>query len=65
MIKGRSQLIKKLADELVYNYNDVLEKDFENHKGIRRQYADAPRYSIKNLLSGYATRLLRKKDKLH
>jgi len=57
-------LIKKIADEIEFNYREGLAQDFENNKGLLQKPLDMQTYSIKNIIAGYSIKILKSKEKL-
>ncbi|MBI2151571.1 30S ribosomal protein S17e [Candidatus Woesearchaeota archaeon] len=52
--------IKRKTKELYNKYGDKFTGDFEQNKKIIPQYADIASKKIKNIITGYITRLKRK-----
>lgn len=57
-------LIKRVTNELVEKHKGELTKDFEKNKEIVEKLADVPSKKLRNIISGYTTRLIKNQKEL-
>lgn len=59
----KTKLIKRITLKLVAEHRDEFKKDFKQNKEIVKEFADIPSKKLRNIIAGYATRLVNiKKD---
>ena len=59
----KTQLIKRATNNLMKEYGDKFTDDFNQNKKIVSEYVVISSKKLKNIIAGYATRLVkRKKD---
>ena len=56
----KTQLIKRISIELYNNHRDQLKNNFEDNKKIVGELLDIQSKKLRNVISGYITRLVRK-----
>lgn len=56
----KTKLTKRKAKELMSVHNDMCTSDFELNKKMADKYMEFPSKKIRNIVSGYVTRLKRK-----
>ena len=63
-IMGRikTQLVKRVTNDLIEQNPDKFKKDFDENKVIVDELADVPSKKLRNIIAGYATRLTKKGD---
>ncbi|MFQ6064582.1 MAG: 30S ribosomal protein S17e [Candidatus Bathyarchaeia archaeon] len=57
MGKVRTELIKRVAQELMERYPDKFSADFENNKRLVESFTTVSSAKIRNRIAGYITRL--------
>lgn len=58
----KTTLIKRSTKRLVREHGQQLTTDFSKNKGLLKSVADIPSKKLRNIVAGYATRLMRKKE---
>jgi ribosomal protein S17E len=56
----KTKLTKRKAKELMAVHNDMFTSDFNSNKKVSEKYMEFPSKKIRNIVSGYVTRLKRK-----
>lgn len=57
MGKIRTELVKRIAQELVERYPDKFNNDFENNKKLVESFTSVSSTRLRNRIAGYITRL--------
>lgn len=60
----KTKYIKRKTKELLSKYPDSFEKDFNGNKNNLRSISVIPSKKIRNIIAGYATRLVKKSGDL-
>jgi len=60
----KTKYIKRKTKELLSKYPDSFEKDFDNNKNNLMSVSVIPSKKIRNIIAGYATRLVKKSEDL-
>ena len=55
----KTQLIKRVSNELINLHREELKESFEDNKIAVDKLADVPSKKLRNSIAGYITRLLR------
>lgn len=55
--KVRTELVKRIAQELVERYPDKFNADFENNKKFVESFTTVSSAKLRNRIAGYITRL--------
>lgn len=55
----KTQLIKRVTNDLMSQYGSEFKKDFDENKEIVQKHLDVPSKKIRNVIAGYMTRLKR------
>lgn len=58
----KTQLIKRITIKLVKNHRDELKPDFTENKKKVSELADIPSKKMRNVIAGYATRLMKEEE---
>ena len=58
----KTQLVKRVTNDLIEQNPDKFKKDFVENKVIVDELADVPSKKLRNIIAGYATRLMKKGD---
>ena len=58
----KTALIKRISTDLIRDHRDDFKKDFKENKKVVERFAIIPSKKTKNVISGYVTRLSKKKD---
>ena len=56
MGRVRPTYIKRVAIELVRNYSDRFNEDFDHNKSIVEEWTDVESLTMRNRITGYVTR---------
>ena len=57
MGKVRTELVKRIAEELVERYPDKFNADFENNKKLVESFTTVSSAKLRNRIAGYITSL--------
>ena len=60
----KTKVIKRVTKTLVNRYFNEFSDKFEDNKPIVEKYADIPSKKLKNIITGYVTRLVRSKENI-
>jgi len=52
----KTQLLKRITNQLIRDHDSELKKDFEENKKVISELADIPSKKHKNSIAGYVTR---------
>ncbi len=58
----KTKLIKRVTLKLFKEHRDEFKPEFEENKEIVSKLADVPSKKIRNIIAGYITRLVRRKE---
>ena len=58
----KTRLLKRATLELLREYRDKLKDNFEENKKIVSEIMDVPSKKQRNVIAGYATRLMKTKE---
>ena len=58
----KTQLIKRVSNELVNLHREELKESFEDNKVAVDKLADVPSKKLRNSIAGYITRLLKEAE---
>ena len=58
----KTQLIKRISNKLIKEHGNELKKDFKENKEIVANLANLPSKKIRNVITGYVTRLMQTKE---
>lgn len=58
----KTKLIKRTTLELVEKHGDKFAPEFDKNKKLVEQYVEFPSKKMRNLVSGYVTRIIRKRQ---
>ena len=58
----KTQLVKRITNELLKNHKEVFKTDFEENKKLVTELADIPSKKHRNTIAGYVTRKVKAKD---
>ena len=56
MGRVRPTYIKRVAIELVRNYSDTVNEDFDHNKSVVEELTDVESLTMRNRITGYVTR---------
>ena len=59
----KTQLVKRITQQLVRDYPDELSTDFNKNKDVVNKHVSVSSRKIRNIIAGYATRLAKAKQK--
>ena len=57
----KTQLTKRITIDLLREHGDDFKNDFEENKKQVSRYTDVSSKKLRNVIAGYATRLVRKR----
>ncbi|HOI19008.1 MAG TPA: 30S ribosomal protein S17e [Candidatus Woesearchaeota archaeon] len=60
----KTKYIKRKTKELLSKYPDSFEKEFDGNKNSLMSISIIPSKKIRNIIAGYATRLVKKSEDL-
>lgn len=60
----KTKQIKRITNQLVKEYFDKFTENFEKNKKIVEQYTDSSSKKLRNIITGYVTRLVRSKERI-
>ncbi|MFC1731403.1 30S ribosomal protein S17e [candidate division KSB1 bacterium] len=58
----KTKLTKRITNELVDKHGDQFTADFEKNKPLVAKYVEFPSKKIRNIVAGYTTRLIKKRQ---
>ncbi|MDP3727951.1 MAG: 30S ribosomal protein S17e [bacterium] len=58
----KTTMIKRVGNKLVSKYRSSFKKTFEENKVIVPKFVEVPSKKLKNVLTGYITRLMNKEE---
>ena len=59
----KTQLIKRITKQLLNKYGAEFTADYEKNKPLVDKYVDVESTKLRNVITGYATRLTKMKQK--
>lgn len=59
----KTMLVKRVTNDLVREHNSSFKKDFGENKKIVESFAIVPSKKLRNMIAGYATRIMKRSDK--
>ncbi len=60
----KTQLVKRVSNDLVSRHPDQLKKTFDENKAIVNRLVDVPNKKLRNIIAGYVTRLMKHQEKI-
>lgn len=57
----KTKLVKRVTHELMDEYGEHIKDNFDDNKAVVGKYTDVPSKKMRNVISGYATRLKKTK----
>jgi small subunit ribosomal protein S17e len=60
----KTKMTKRVALRLVKEYRSQMRDNFEDNKKIVDELADVPSQKIRNIIAGYITRIIKKKQEI-
>ena len=58
----RTSFVKRIAKELIENYNGKFTTDFDENKKLVEEYSSVSTKHLRNKIAGYITRLVRQRS---
>ena len=58
----KTQLVKRVTNELIREHGEEFKKDFDENKEIVSKFAKIPSTKMRNIIAGYVTRIMKKSD---
>lgn len=55
----KTVLVKRVTKQLVRDHGDEFTEDFTKNKEVLKKYAEIKSVKIRNVIAGYATRLIK------
>ncbi len=59
----KTQLVKRIAKQLVANHHDKFTTEFSKNRELVNELAIVPSKKLRNIIAGYTTRLTRMRKK--
>lgn len=59
----KTQFIKRITQKLIEEYGNEFKKDFEENKKLVAKLTDVSSKKVRNIIAGYATRIMEMKEK--
>ena len=60
----KTTMVKRATLEIVKDHRGELKEDFESNKKIVDRFAEFPSKKVRNIVAGYVTRLMKRKEEL-
>ncbi len=60
----KTQLVKRITNDLIKAHSKELKKDFDENKGIIGKFAKIPSTKMRNVIAGYVTRRMKNDEDL-
>ena len=60
----KTQLVKRITNDLIREHSKELKKDFEENKKLIEQFAKIPSTKMRNVIAGYVTRRMKNDEDL-
>ncbi|MBL7051093.1 30S ribosomal protein S17e [Candidatus Woesearchaeota archaeon] len=60
----KTQLVKRITNDLIREHSKELKKDFDENKEIIGKFAKIPSTKMRNVIAGYVTRRMKNDDDL-
>lgn len=60
----KTKLIKRITNDILKEHSESFKEDFTENKEKIKEFADFPSKKLRNVISGYATRLTKNKEKI-
>jgi small subunit ribosomal protein S17e len=60
----KTKPIKRVTEELVENYFDEFTDKYEDNKPVVEKHIDVPSNKLRNIITGYVTRLVKSRQKI-
>ena len=57
-------MVKRVTLELVRNYKSDFKKSFDENKEVLQGKAEIPSKKLRNVIAGYVTRLMKRKEEI-
>lgn len=58
----KTTMIKRVGNKLVAQHRSSFKRTFEENKAIVPKFVEVPSKKLKNVLTGYITRLMKKEE---
>ncbi len=58
----KTSQIKRVSNDLVDNHFDEFTEEFQKNKEVVEKYADIPSKKLRNIITGYVTRLVKSRE---
>lgn len=58
----KTSQIKRISGELVDRHYEEFTEEFDKNKDIVEKYADIPSKKLRNIITGYVTRLVKSRE---
>jgi small subunit ribosomal protein S17e len=60
----KTSMVKRVTLELVRNYKSDFKKSFDENKEVLQGKAEIPSKKLRNVIAGYVTRLMKRKEEI-
>ena len=58
----KTKLVKRVTMKIIDEHSDKLKDNFEDNKKVLSDLADFPSKKIRNIVAGYATRIMKNRE---
>ena len=58
----KTQLVKRVTNDLIREHGEEFKKDFDENKELVSKFAKIPSTKMRNIIAGYVTRMMKKSD---
>ena len=58
----KTKLVKRVTEELVEKHGEEFTPEFDKNKPLVAKYVEFPSKKIRNIVAGYVTRIIRKRQ---
>ena len=58
----KTKAVKRITEELVSEHGEEFTEDFDDNKKIVEKYLDVPSTKLRNIITGYVTRLVKSRE---
>ena len=58
----KTKAVKRITEDLVSEHGNEFTEDFDENKKVVEKYIDVPSTKLRNIISGYVTRLVKSRE---
>ena len=60
----KTKAVKRITEDLVSSHNEEFTEDFDENKKVVEKYIDVPSTKLRNIITGYVTRLVKSRENI-